>query len=242
MGTLIKLSDKLKENYQFYTAGSSPFYDRTYDLINPCYVSKQWGYGNQVGNATTPPLSNVGRKNALDMMWNLGRELRMYMNNRVGTGEDIENISDIIIMRVVKRESDGFIDVYISFKQYDIEYWGVFKSFNTPKPVFDCELLHDRKVFLKQGYDKQLQGYISKRIYEWFKPEEGTYQALEPILCRDWMGKMYDIRKNATFNLKSVDNWWTNNPSVLIDIAATELKIVSPEYYFLNNWLKKLAS
>lgn len=117
--------------------------------------------------------------------------------------EDIDEISDIIILKTVINKSND-IDVFISFKLEEDEYYGVFKNFNKDKIDFKCELFTDvERGYADMSYRLKFSNLFFKIISNWYNIKKSEYTALTDIILYDYILSPITVKKGQ--KLKVID-------------------------------------
>jgi len=152
--------------------------------------------------------------------------------------EDISLYSDLTILRINKNENIT-IDIYISFKFDNIEYFGVFKKFNwIERDTLKTDLFTDSEYkYIDKTYQLKLDNYLYQLLINWFKPKQTKYILLkDKLIVKNNMGKQYTLLKNNIIDIIYTSTDKDNNSFIKFTYENNEYVITKNDYYFFNYW------
>ena len=155
--------------------------------------------------------------------------------------EDIEEFNNLKILRIFKN-SDMFIDVFISFELHEEEFFGVYKSFNgINDPKLKTDLFTDpRFSYIDTEYYLKLTKYLYKILYNWFIPTVGEYKVLQAFSVKDNMGSKIVLKKDSVFRVKG-HNEESGKLYIIVKYKEDIYTINDNDYYFFNYWTEKIG-
>lgn len=157
--------------------------------------------------------------------------------------EDIDNFNNIKILRIFENNNLK-LDIYLSFKYNDDEFFGVFRNFNgLAKPKFESELFHDAgyQYRFDGEYKLKLGNYFYTKLKKWFIPENGLYKNLKPDnRVRDSIGKLYEMNSNQIVEVLGYNMDSNNKPYINIKIKDSTYQIQGNDYYYFKWRFEKL--
>lgn len=206
-------------------------------------LSNTDGYNNTAYWVRDPHISYNDPSRAID----LGKESLLRFNavmNKImldnslyspktGLNKDIERISDLIIQRVIN--TDGVnIDIFISYKYDNTEYYGVIRNYNTYKPKFETELYQNIYCSIEQRI--KIEGILIKAINMFLMMDKGDYITLKDIEVKNKLtGNILVLPSDSKITLiNSTDN------EIYINFNDKVYVINGINYYYLNYFLTKL--
>lgn len=154
-------------------------------------------------------------------------------NKNIGQLRDIENISDLIVQRVTNKDGVN-IDIFISFKYHDTNYFGVIRNFNTYKPKFNSELYNTQVFTIEQKI--KIEGILIKALTKFFMMDKGFYITLKPF-------EVFNTKTGNILvlpNIAKIEILSASEDMILIDYNGTNYKVSGINYYYLNYFLTKL--
>lgn len=231
----------LKENHYFQLTSKSPYFHRSYMGLTPfaannkvsAYAQDQWDHHYHKG----PGDQQRKMQKILNLMKQSGA-----LDHVLDYKTELEQVKDLFVQRCQWDAGNMRLDVYLRFRVGELgEYWGVFRSFNEPdNRKLESEIFRQKELQVSREFWLQLKGLFERSLTQWFKPEEGHYQCLKPIIIKDWTGKPIRLKKNARIALKRVENWWNHkNPVIYLEQDDEEYTCSTPDYWFWNYRMDK---
>jgi len=134
--------------------------------------------------------------------------------------EDINLFKNIKILRMFENNNLK-LDIFLSFKYDENEYFGAFKNFNAmAKPRFESEL------FFEPEYQYR------------FNPEYKL--KLGNFFYKDTMGKLYEMKSDQVLEVLGYNMSADNRPYVIIKYKGETYHVESNDYYFFKWRFEKL--
>lgn len=200
-----------------------------YSDDNRPYVDQ---YARSAGS--TNKLMQMGNKALL----NLFNDTRFNRKNDMFL-EDSSEYKDIKILRIVENRLMK-LDVYISFKFYDREYFGSFKNFNglIKPPLFTCPELFFQQTeypYIDKEYFLKLNNFLYKKLLKWFKPKTGLYVNLkENNTIIDELGNLFFLKKGKIVEVLGQNEDQNNDLYIILKIENKKFRIEKNNYYWFN--------
>lgn len=148
---------------------------------------------------------------------------------------DEQKVTDLVILRIYPKQNIN-LNVYVTFKVLDKEYYGVIENFTDKNPNFKSEVFKDPELYVTKEWRIKTSGIIIKAIRNWMVPDKGIYKAMKDIQCRNSVtGNMEYIKQYENVEvLKSFDN------KILIKKNTDTLQLSDFNYYYFNYWFEKV--
>ena len=157
--------------------------------------------------------------------------------------EDIGIYKNLKILRIFENNNLK-LDVFLSFKYDDKEYFGVFKNFNNiSKPKFESELFYDVEYQYRfnSEYKLKLSNFFYKKLEKWFIPEKGFYKNLKnENRVKDSMGKLFEMKSDQVLEVIGYNMSADNKPYVIIKIHDHTYHVENNDYYYFKWRFEKL--
>ena len=157
--------------------------------------------------------------------------------------EDINLFKNIKILRMFENNNLK-LDIFLSFKYDENEYFGAFKNFNAmAKPRFESELFFEPEYQYRFNpeYKLKLGNFFYKKLEKWFIPEKGFYKNLKPDnRIKDTMGKLYEMKSDQVLEVLGYNMSADNRPYVIIKYKGETYHVESNDYYFFKWRFEKL--
>lgn len=183
-------------------------------------------------------VSNLDR-----IMKNLRGETDAIYKDKNAFLEDINLFKNLKILRIFENTRLK-LDVFISFKYNENEYFGAYRNFNwITKPILETELFYDPTYQYRfdKEYKLKLGNFFYKKLKEWFIPEKGYYKSLQDgNRLKDNMGKLYEVNNNKTVEVLGYNLSPENNPYIVVKIQDKTYHIENNDYYFFKWRYEKL--
>jgi hypothetical protein len=152
--------------------------------------------------------------------------------------EDVSMYTDLTILRINENENLT-LDVYISFKFDNNEYFGVFKKFNwIDRGSLKTDLYTDTEYrYIDETYQIKLDNYLYQILVNWFKPKQTKYISLkENLSVRDNMGSKFLLPKDSIIEVISANVDKDSNSFIKFNYAGEKYVINKNDYYYFNYW------
>ena len=198
-------------------------------------------YGNQDSPYTDPYSRTPMFVNALQgVIKNLNKDtLGFYGGIKYDQFlEDVSEYTDLTILRINKNENLT-LDVYISFKFSNDEYFGVFKKINwIDRDSLKSDLYTESEYsYIDETYQLKLDNYLYQILVNWFKPKNTQYISLkENLSVRDKMGSKYLLPKDSLINVIATNVDKDSNSFIKFDFEGEKYVINKNDYYYFNYW------
>jgi len=157
--------------------------------------------------------------------------------------EDINLYKNIKILRIFENNNLK-LDIFLSFKYNDNEYFGAIKNFNgVIKPKFESELFYtpEYQYRFDNEYKLKLSNFFIKKLEKWFIPEKGLYKNLKPEnRVKDNMGKLYEMKSDQTIEVLGYNISPDNKPFILIKLNEHIYHVENNDYYYFKWRFEKL--
>lgn len=156
--------------------------------------------------------------------------------------DDIDNYKDFKILRIFKNDS-LHLNIFISFKFDDEEFFGVFKNYNWyAEPKLDSEIYSDPRFnYMGKEYRLKLSAYVKNILEKWFRPKKDTYKVLkESCPVKNEMGNIKYLKINSIVNIKGVDMEKDGTPYIIMKQNDKKYYLKNNDYYFFNYWFEEL--
>jgi len=156
--------------------------------------------------------------------------------------KDIEELDNIKILRMFVNNM-GFLDVFISFELFEIEFFGVFRSFNnTLQPIiFTSELYTDVNFsYINEEYRLKLSNHLKMILDNWFNPMICSYKSLKNNTLRDLKGGFFEIKKDAVINIVGTNIDANRNKYAIVVYKDNKYFIKDNDFYYINYRYEKI--
>lgn len=156
--------------------------------------------------------------------------------------EDVEEITDLKILRINKNENLT-LDIYISFFFGEDEFFGVYKKFNwVQKPTLRTDFFTDSRFsYIDSQYMLKFDQFIYKTLVNWFRPKNGDYQNLSNnVILRNQMGESVLVPKGAIVTVTGNNKDKDGNPYIEIKWKGYKYILNKNDYYFFKYWFEKI--
>lgn len=151
--------------------------------------------------------------------------------------EDLDDITDFKILKI-NINSKLRIDIYISFRLNDEDFFGVFNDFNwIQKGKLKSDLFSDNRYrYINYNYIIKIDNYFRKILLSWFKPHDNSeYISLKDINIKNELGKSIILPINSTISIIS-SNVMTEHSYIKLEYKGKIYTINGNNYYYFNYW------
>ena len=156
--------------------------------------------------------------------------------------EDVDLYTNLKILRINKN-TNQYIDVYISFDFDNEEFFGVFKNFNSiERKKLSTDLYTDSSYkYIDEIYKLKLDNYFFQILTNWFRPKNKKYLNLKKsgVYARDKMGNNFLIPYNSIIQviMSNVDK--DGNSFINFKYKDERYVINKNNYYYFNYWFEE---
>ena len=158
--------------------------------------------------------------------------------------EDLDKLQNLKILRLIRNES-GSLDIFISFKLDENEFYGVFWNYgNLQAPEFISEIQKMHGYIAKDKFAR-LQGILLRTIERWFEQLSDSYVLInDQQIAYDYMGHDY-ILKKGTKVLYLDSNLDSNQRFIKIRVKVDrknvkDLYIKGLDTFFFKYWFEPI--
>jgi len=241
--------------YKFLKESYSDFNQFSQGSVSPHSLGPGYGfatdpslsiYGNQDSPYTDPYSRTPMFVNALQsVIKNLnGEGLGSYGGIKYDQFlEDVDSYTDLTILRINKN-TNQYLDVYISFKFDGDEFFGIYKDFNgIEKPTLRTDLYTDSNYkYIDETYKLKIDNYLYQIITNWFKPAKTQYICLkDSVSVRDKMGDKFLLPEKAIIKVIDANVDKDTNSYIKFDYKGEKYVINKNDYYFFNYWFEEYS-
>ena len=144
------------------------------------------------------------------------------------------DITDLKILRMFPNNEID-LDVYISFKLDDKEYFGVIQKFIT-QPKVSTEAFTDPDLHTTKEWAIKTKGTLIKVIKNWMNIPPSKWVALKDIQCTDVnTGGFVLIAKDTPIKvMRTLDN------TIIVSHNDTVCELKGMNFYYFNYWFEKV--
>jgi len=157
--------------------------------------------------------------------------------------EDLNLFKNFKILRIFENNSLK-LDIFLSFKYDDNEYFGAFRNFNgLIRPKFESEVFYEPEYQYRfdSAYKLKLGNFFYKKLEKWFIPDKGFYKNLKPDnRLKDDMGKIYEMKNEQVVEVLGYNLTSDNKPYVITKVKDKTYHIDHNDYYYFKWRFEKL--
>ncbi|CAG7580007.1 MAG: hypothetical protein SLAVMIC_00202 [uncultured marine phage] len=175
-------------------------------------------------------VSNIRLNNILN---NVKASNNIY-NSKKDRILDGMDITDLKILRMFPNNEID-LDVYISFKLDEKEYFGVIKKF-IQNPDVSTEAFNDPDLHANKEWIIKTKGTLIKVIKNWMNISPSKWTALKDIQCTNIdTGELVMIKKDTPIKvLRTLDN------TMIISYNDINCELKNMNFYYFNYWFDKV--
>jgi hypothetical protein len=157
--------------------------------------------------------------------------------------EDINLFKNLKILRMFENNNLK-LDVFISFKYDEEEYFGAFRNFNgLVRPKFESELFYEPEYQYRFNgdYKIKLGNFFYKKLEKWFIPEKGFYKNMKnENRVKDNMGKLFEMNTDQVVEVLGYNMSADNKPYVIIKVHDKTYHVENNDYFYFKWRFEKL--
>jgi len=157
--------------------------------------------------------------------------------------EDINLYKNIKILRMFENNNLK-LDIFLSFKYDDNEFFGAFRNFNgLATPKFESELFFEPEYQYRfnGSYKLKLGNFFYKTLEKWFIPEKGIYKNLKPEnRVKDNLGKLYEMKSDQVVEVLGYNMNSDNKPYVIVKVKDHTYHVENNDFYYFKWRFEKL--